>query len=156
MGHGVPTSHVRGRQHERGWLAIGEAARAAGISVKMVRHYESIGLIPTAFRNSSGVRRFDMRAVHTLRFIGRARSLGFSLRAIGQLLSLWHDQSRSNAVVKGLAEGEAQGLRRKRDDVDGMLRALVALIDACAGDGRPECPILDDLGEQPGRSHAHH
>lgn len=135
-----------------GRLAIGEAARAAGITVKMVRHYEAIGLVPAASRSSSNLRRFDMRAVHTLHFIGRARSLGFPLRAIAELLSLWQDRSRSNAVVKGLAENEAQGLRAKREQLDGMLRALEALIAACAGDGRPDCPILDDLGERLGGS----
>jgi MerR family copper efflux transcriptional regulator len=143
------------RSSDQGGFAIGEAARAAGISVKMIRHYEAIRLVPAAFRSSSGRRRFDVRAVHTLRFIGRARSLGFSLRAVAELLSLWQDRSRSNAVVKGVAEDEARGLRRKREQLDGMLRALEELIQACAGDGRPDCPILDDLGEGAGGSKMH-
>jgi len=146
---GDAVSHrLRGQGAESGRFGIGEAARLAGISVRMVRHYEAIGLVPAAFRSSSGLRRFDARAVHTLRFIARARSLGFSLRAIAQLLSLWHDRSRSNAAVKRLAQGEACSLRHKREQLDGMLRALEELIDACAGDGLPECPILDGLGEQ--------
>ncbi len=128
-------------------LAIGSAARAAGVSVKMVRHYEAIGLLPPAERGRGGVRRLRGADVHTLRFIARARALGFSLQDVRRLLSLWQDPNRSNAEILGLAELHRQEMLEKRASLDAMAGALQALIDACAGDGRPECPILEDLAE---------
>lgn len=128
-------------------FAIGAAARAAGVSVKMVRHYESIGLLPSATRGRGGVRTFSQTDVHTLRFIGRARSLGFPLSTVRKLLSLWQDPQRSNAQTLRLAEGHMAELRVKTAALEGMTATLQHLIDACAGDGRPECPILDDLAE---------
>jgi Cu(I)-responsive transcriptional regulator len=126
-------------------LPIGTAARAAGISPKMVRHYEAAGLLPAAGRTASGLRRFTISDVHILRFIGRARSLGFPLRTVGALLSLWQDRSRSNAEVRQLAEKHLRLVAQKSTELQGIAGALHALIEACAGDGRPDCPILDDL-----------
>lgn len=130
-----------------GRFPIGEAARRAGISSKMVRHYEAIGLLPPAGRTGSGLRRFTEAQVHTLRFIARARSLGFPLRDIARLLSLWHDRDRSSAEVLRLAKAHLADLARRADGLRGMARALDMLVEACAGDSRPECPILDDLAE---------
>mgnify|MGYP001191476021 CR=1 FL=1 len=132
-------------QHET--FAIGVAARAAAISVKMVRHYEAIGLLPPAERGSGGVRLFDASDVHTLRFIARARTLGFPLRAVRELLSLWQHAGRSNAETRQLAELQLQDLLTRRAALDGMAGALQRLIEACSGDGRPECPILDELAD---------
>lgn len=126
-------------------LPIGAAARRAGISVKRARHYEAIGLLPPVDRASGGKRLFNDADIHTLRFIGRARSLGFPLNAIRKLLSLWQDPERSNADTLRLSERHMEDLLAKRAALDSMMDALQHLIDACAGDGRPECPILDDL-----------
>ena len=153
---GAPAMPV-GAPVEFARLSIGEAARLAGISPKMVRHYEAIGLLPAAGRTGSGLRRFSAAQVHTLRFIARARSLGFSLRDVARLLSLWHDGSRSNAEVRHLADGHLADLARKARELQGMAAALEALVEACAGDGRPECPILNDLSDvqPPARTAAH-
>lgn len=128
-------------------LSIGEAARRAGVSPKMVRHYEAVGLLPAAGRTGSGLRRFSEAQVHTLRFIARARSLGFALGDVARLLSLWHDRGRSNAEVLHLAEAHLVEISRKADDLRSVTGALEALVAACIGDGRPECPILDDLAD---------
>ncbi|MBY0338204.1 MAG: MerR family transcriptional regulator [Acetobacteraceae bacterium] len=130
-------------------FSIGEAARRAGVSPKMVRHYEGLGLLPPASRTGRGLRRFSEAQVHTLRFIARARSLGFGLRDVARLLSLWNDRTRSNAEVLRLAEGHLADVARKAEELRGMAGALEALVAACAGDGRPECPILDDLADAP-------
>jgi Cu(I)-responsive transcriptional regulator len=132
---------------QHGSYTIGAAARAAGVSVKMARHYETIGLLPPAARGPGGVRTFSSADVHTLRFIGRARSLGFPLSAIRKLLSLWQDPRRSNSVTLRLAQGHMDELLAKKAALESMTAALQHLIDACAGDGRPECPILDELAE---------
>ena len=126
-------------------MKIGAAARVAGITVKMARHYEAVGLLPPATRNESGSRLFSNADIHTLRFIGRGRSLGFSLQAIRKLLSLWQDAHRSNAETLHLAEEHMANLLHKQSQLTTMIGTLQELIDACAGDGRPECPILDDL-----------
>lgn len=126
-------------------LPIGAAARAAGISPKMVRHYEAAGLLPAAERTASGLRRFTTNDVHLLRFIGRARSLGFPLRTVSALLSLWEDRSRSNAEVRQLAEDHLHMVAQKSTELQSIATALHELVEACAGDGRPDCPILDDL-----------
>lgn len=130
-------------------FSIGEAARLARVSPKMVRHYEAIGLLPAAGRTGSGLRRFSASQLHTLSFIARARSLGFPLREVARLLSLWHDRSRSNVEVRRLAEGNLAEIARKARELRSMTDALEALVEACAGDGRPECPILDDLADVP-------
>lgn len=132
---------------ENEMLPIGAAARRAGISIKRARHYEAIGLLPPVDRARGGKRVFSGADIHTLRFIGRARSLGFPLNAIRKLLSLWQDSERSNADILRLSEHHMEDLLAKRAALDSMIEALQQLIDACAGDGRPDCPILDDLAD---------
>lgn len=129
-------------------VKIGAAARAAGITVKMARHYEATGLLPPAERDEGGSRLFTRADIHTLRFIGGGRSLGFSLSAIRKLLSLWQDAHRSNAETLHLAEKHMTDLLHKQFELAAMVGTLQELIEACAGDGRPECPILDDLAER--------
>lgn len=127
-------------------MRIGEASAASDVSQRMIRHYEKIGLMPTAARRDSGYRDYDQRDVHTLRFIGRARDLGFGIDEIRQLLALWRDRSRSSADVKALALARAAELKRKASELDGMRRTLERLAADCHGDTRPDCPIIDDLG----------
>ena len=126
-------------------MKIGEASAASGVSQRMIRHYEKIGLIPAAARRDSGYRDYDQRDVHTLRFIGRARDLGFPIEEIRQLVALWHDRERSSADVKSLALARADELRRKARELDEMRRSLEHLASQCHGDARPDCPILGDL-----------
>ena len=126
-------------------MKIGEASAASAVSQRMIRHYEKIGLMPRAARRESGYRDYDERDVHTLRFIGRARDLGFGIDEIRQLLALWHDRGRSSADVKALALARAAELRRKARELDSMRRSLERLAAGCHGDGRPDCPILEDL-----------
>ena len=126
-------------------MKIGEAAAAAGISERMIRHYEKIGLIAPAARRDSGYRDYDERDVHTLRFIGRARDLGFPLEEIRTLLALWNDRDRSSADVKSLALARASELKRKARELDAMRRTLEHLAASCQGNDRPDCPIIDDL-----------
>jgi MerR family transcriptional regulator, copper efflux regulator len=127
-------------------VKIGEAAAASGISERMIRHYEKIGLVAPAARRDSGYRDYDQRDVHTLRFIGRARDLGFGIEEIGQLLALWQDRSRASADVKALALARAAELKRKERELHAMRRALEHLAVSCHGNERPDCPIIDDLG----------
>jgi MerR family transcriptional regulator, copper efflux regulator len=127
-------------------VKIGEAAAASGISERMIRHYEKIGLVAPAARRDSGYRDYDQRDVHTLRFIGRARDLGFGIEEIGQLLALWQDRSRASADVKALALARAAELKRKERELHAMRRSLEQLAGSCHGDERPDCPIIDDLG----------
>jgi MerR family copper efflux transcriptional regulator len=126
-------------------VKIGEASAASGISERMIRHYEKIGLVAAAARRESGYRDYDVRDVHTLRFIGRARDLGFPIDEIRTLLGLWHDRSRSSSDVKSLALSRAAELRRKERELQGMRRSLEHLAAGCHGDDRPDCPIIDDL-----------
>ena len=126
-------------------MKIGEASTASGISQRMIRHYEKIGLIPAAARRDSGYRDYDEREVHTLRFIGHARDLGFPIEEIRQLVALWHDRARSSVDVKSLALARAKELRRKARELDEMRGALEHLASQCHGDDRPDCPILGDL-----------
>lgn len=128
-------------------MNIGQAAKATGVSAKMIRHYEAIGLIGKADRSFSGYRRYSPRDLHTLRFIKRARSLGFSIEEIGKLLQLWTDRSRSSAEVKALAQKHIDDLRRKIGEMQQMVDTLSHLADHCHGDHRPDCPILDALAE---------
>ena len=126
-------------------MKIGEAAASSGISERMIRHYERIGLIPAAARRDSGYRDYDPRDVHTLRFIGRARDLGFPIEEIRHLLALWQDRGRSSADVKALALARAAELRRKERELHEMRLALERLAASCHGDDRPDCPIIHDL-----------
>ncbi|MEO8547376.1 MAG: Cu(I)-responsive transcriptional regulator [Sphingomicrobium sp.] len=130
-------------------MKIGQVATASGVSQRMIRHYEKIGLIPPAGRRESGYRDYDQRDLHTLRFIGRARDLGFGIDEIGRLLALWNDRGRASADVKALATAKAAELQRKSRALDEMRRSLEHLAASCHGDDRPECPILGELGEGP-------
>lgn len=125
---------------------IGQASKASGVSPRMIRHYESIGLIPKASRRESGYRDYDERDVHTLRFIGQARDLGFSVEESGKLLALWHDRSRSSAEVKALALSRIEELKRKERDLRAMRRSLEELVKGCESDDWPDRPIIDQLG----------
>ena len=126
-------------------MKIGEVSAASGVSQRMIRHYEKIGLIPAAARRDSGYRDYDTRELHTLHFIGRARDLGFPIEDIRLLLALWTDRNRSSADVKELALSRASELRERLAVLEGMCRTLEHLADSCHGDDRPDCPILDEL-----------
>mgnify|MGYP003599451684 FL=1 len=123
-------------------MKIGKAARASGITAKMIRHYESVGLLPPAMRSDTGYRQYGEREVHVLRFIRRARDLGFSIKDISGLLSLWHDRQRPSRQVKALAQAHMQQLQRKIDELQSMRQTLEKLVQCCQGDERPDCPIL--------------
>lgn len=126
-------------------MTIGEAAAASGVSAKMLRYYEGIGLVPAADRAGSGYRVYGEADVHVLRFIRRARGLGFSLEETRALLALWQDRSRASADVKALALRHVRALEAKLAEIEAMRRTLRHLAGSYHGDGRPDCPILDDL-----------
>lgn len=126
-------------------MNIGEAAHATGVSAKMIRHYESLGLLPRVARSESGYRQVDEDALHTLRFIRRARDLGFDMKEIAALLQLWRNRRRSSAEVKRIALAHVADLQRRIEAMQAMQRTLQHLAHGCAGDTRPDCPILDDL-----------
>lgn len=126
-------------------MKIGEASAASGVSERMIRHYEKIGLVPKAARRDSGYRDYDERDINTLRFIRRARDLGFPTDEISKLLALWHDRDRASAEVKALASARAAELKRKARELDEMRRSLEHLAANCHGDSRPDCPILGEL-----------
>ncbi|GAB3407076.1 Cu(I)-responsive transcriptional regulator [Massilia agilis] len=126
-------------------LNIGEAAKASGVTAKMIRHYESIGLIGEARRTDAGYRLYNQQDVQVLQFIHRARALGFSLEQIGDLLALWQDKHRASADVRALAHRHIEELNQKIAELESMRRTLERLASSCHGDGRSECPILDDL-----------
>lgn len=126
-------------------MKIGEAAAASGVSERMIRHYEKIGLVERAPRRDSGYRDYGNRDLHTLRFVARARDLGFSLDEIKKLLALWNDRDRASADVKALALGRAAELKRKERELREMRRSLEHLASSCHGDHRPDCPILGGL-----------
>jgi len=128
-------------------MNIGQAAERSGVSVKMIRYYESLGLIPAAARTPAGYRAYGAADVHRLRFIRRARDLGFAIPQIHELLSLWQDRARQSADVKRLIAQHIAGLQRRIDELQHMRHALQALADCCAGDERPDCPILAELQE---------
>lgn len=128
-----------------GFYNIGEAAKASGVSAKMIRHYESLGLLSRARRTAAGYRIYDQNDIHTLRFVRRARDLGFSMKAIQQLLGLWQNRRRSSADVRRVAQQHVEDLNRKIEELQAMRRTLEQLVHDCHGDHRPECPILDDL-----------
>ena len=130
-------------------MKIGEASVASGISERMIRHYEKIGLMPAAARRDSGYRDYDPKDVHTLTFIGRARDLGFSMDEIRKLLELWQDRGRASHDVKTLALARAAELKRKERALHDMRRSLEHLAASCHGDERPDCPIIGELEGQP-------
>ncbi|MFC6029008.1 Cu(I)-responsive transcriptional regulator [Methylobacterium mesophilicum] len=126
-------------------MNIGQAANASGVSAKMIRHYESIGLVPRADRQDSGYRDYGPEDVHRLGFVRRARDLGFSLERIRVLLGLWGDPGRSSAEVKALALTHIKELEGKARHLQEMADVLRGLAVACDGDGRPDCPIIAGL-----------
>ena len=128
-------------------MNIGQASRATGVSTKMIRYYESVGLIRPADRTDSNYRDFAERDVRELQFIRRARDLGFSVGEISHLLSLWRDRDRPSREVKAIAEKHVADLDARIAEMQAMADALRTLAHCCAGDDRPECPILTDLGE---------
>jgi len=131
---------------------IGEAAARSGVSAKMVRHYESLGLLPDVARTDAGYRQYTDSNVRTLRFIRRARDLGFSMGEIAELLKLWQNKGRASADVKRIALDHAADLHRRIEEMTAMKRTLERLADCCHGDHRPDCPILDELGASGSRS----
>ncbi len=143
---------VQHREHSdarrAGYVDIGAAARASGVSAKMIRHYEEIGLVPQAGRTSAGYRVYAPADVHRLRFVKRARDLGFSMAEIGRLLALWNDRRRKSSEVKRLAMKHVAELERKIAELQSMRGSLMELAHHCHGDHRPDCPILDDLGRE--------
>ncbi|MEB2842943.1 Cu(I)-responsive transcriptional regulator [Rhizobiales bacterium RZME27] len=126
-------------------MNIGQAAEASGVSAKMIRYYEEIGLIAPPARTGNNYRVYDGGQVHVLRFIKRARSLGFSLEETETLLKLWADKSRTSAAVKDVATSHIDDLERRIAEMQGMVNTLKHLAHCCGGDHRPDCPILDDL-----------
>jgi len=132
-------------------MNIGQAANASGVSAKMIRYYEQIGLIPPAERTHAGYRAYAEADVHGLRFIRRARDLGFSVAEINELLGLWGNRARHSADVKRIAAAHITELREKIAGLEQMADTLQTLMDCCAGDDRPDCPILEDLENAAGR-----
>lgn len=126
-------------------MNIGEAAAASGVSAKMIRYYESTGLISSASRTSAGYRVYSKDDVHTLRFIRRSRDLGFSVEQMGNLLALWSDRSRASADVKRIALDHVAELERKMRELRDMTETLRHLAEHCQGNERPHCPIIEDL-----------
>lgn len=126
-------------------MNIGQAAKASGVSAKMIRYYEQTGLIPKADRKDSGYRDYSDTDVHMLRFIRRSRDLGFSVAEISDLLGLWRDETRQSAEVKRLAQGHIAELESKIKGLQDMAKTLTMLVNSCQGDHRPHCPILQRL-----------
>lgn len=126
-------------------MNIGAAALASGVSAKMIRHYESVDLLPPAQRTDAGYRQYTEKDVHILRFIRRSRDLGFSIDEIRDLLGLWQDRRRPSRQVKALAQQHLDVLQQKLDELQEMKSTLENLVHCCRGDDRPDCPILDEL-----------
>ncbi len=126
-------------------MNIGQAAKASGISAKMIRYYEDTGLIGPVARTDAGYRVYGPRDIHTLGFIKRSRDMGFSVERIGELLALWRDRSRHSADVKRMALEHVQVLQQRIAELQDMVQTVQALANCCAGDERPDCPILRDI-----------
>ena len=126
-------------------MNIGQAAKASGVSAKMIRYYESIALIPPGRRSEAGYRMYDDKDLHVLRFVKRARTLGFSLEQIGALLSLWQNKARASADVKAVALVNVDELNQRIAELTEMRDTLQTLAQCCHGDERPDCPILQTL-----------
>ena len=133
-------------------MRIGEAAELSGVSAKMIRQYDSIGLLPPGARRDNGYRDYDARDLHELRFIRAGRDLGFSLEDLRALLDLWRDSGRRSGEVKALAARRLAEVERRIRDLEAMARSLRDLVSACHGGSRPDCPILDRLGGEPEKS----
>jgi MerR family copper efflux transcriptional regulator len=130
-------------------MNIGQAAKHSGLSAKMIRYYESIGLLKPAGRTDSGYRTYAAADLHVLAFIRRSRDLGFSLEEVGRLLALWQDRERASADVKALALAHVAELNRKIEELTALRDTLGELVQHCQGDHRPDCPILRDLESGP-------
>ncbi|MCG6122714.1 MAG: Cu(I)-responsive transcriptional regulator [Microvirga sp.] len=131
-------------------MRIGDAARRSGVSAKMIRHYEAIGLLAPAARRENSYRDFDARDVHDLVFIGRSRDLGFSIEEIGRLLALWRDRTRPSREVKDIALRHVADMEARIAAMEEMVATLRHLAECCAGDERPDCPILGALAREDG------
>lgn len=129
-------------------MNIGEAAKASGVSAKMIRHYESVGLFPEAARTESGYRQYTDKELSTLRFIRHSRDLGFSIEQIRELLGLWQNRSRPSRQVKALAQAHIIELDEKLKELQAMKRTLEHLVHCCHGDDRPDCPIIETLAQE--------
>lgn len=141
-----PCAATAPRHRATPWpVAIGTAAQRAGISARMVRHYESLGLLADVGRTDSGYRQYTEADVHTLQFIRRSRDLGFSMEEIAELLTLWRDRSRASSQVKRIAQQHIDDLSERIAQMQAMQRSLQTLVACCQGNDRPDCPILDDL-----------
>ena len=128
-------------------MNIGDAAKASGVSAKMIRHYESVGLLPEVLRTDSGYRQYTDKDVHTLRFVRQSRDLGFSIEQIRELLGLWRNRTRPSRQVKSLAQAHIQELDAKLKELQAMKSTLEHLVHCCHGDERPDCPIIDTLAD---------
>lgn len=138
-------------------MNIGEAATASGVSAKMIRHYESVGLFPEAARTESGYRQYTGKEVATLRFIRQSRDLGFSIEQIRELLSLWQNRKRPSRQVRALAQAHIQELDEKLKELQAMKSTLEHLVHCCHGDDRPDCPIIETLAQDaPAVEHSPH
>lgn len=144
-----PELHQLAHDHASWPVHIGEASKRSGVSAKMIRHYEGLALLPAVNRTDSGYRLYTEVDVHTLRFIRRCRELGFAMKDIASLVSLWHDQHRSSAHVQDIARRHLQTLAERIAGLQAMQRTLQSLISCCHGDERPDCPILDELANAP-------
>lgn len=128
-------------------MNIGELAKNSGVNAKMIRHYESIGVIPKAGRTGGGYRRYSENDVHVLRFVKRARGLGFTMPEIRKLVGLWRNKQRASKEVKALALSHLKDLEQKIQELQEMAGTLRKLAHNCHGDSRPDCPILEGLEE---------
>ena len=138
-------------------MNIGEAAKASGVSAKMIRHYESVGLFPEAARTEAGYRQYTDKEVNTLRFVRQSRDLGFSIEQIRELLGLWQNRKRPSRQVKALAQAHIQELEAKLAELQAMKSTLEHLVHCCHGDERPDCPIIDTLASgEPVLGEHHH
>lgn len=129
-------------------MNIGEAAKASGVSAKMIRHYESVGLFPEAARTEAGYRQYTAKEVSTLRFVRHSRDLGFSIEQIRELLGLWQDRKRPSRQVRSLAQAHLAELDAKLQELHAMKATLEHLVHCCHGDDRPDCPIIDSLSHE--------
>ena len=129
-------------------MNIGEVAKLSEVNSKSIRRYEELGIMPKVGRSMAGYRQYSMNDVHILRFVKRARELGFSMKDIKQLVSLWKNKSRPSSQVKSIAKKHADELEKKLEEIQSMLSTLNRLVKNCHGDSRPDCPILEDLGQE--------
>lgn len=129
-------------------MNIGEAAKASGVDARLIRHYESIGIIPKASRSESGYRKYSENDVHILTFVRRSRRLGFSMKEIKKLVSLWRNRSRASSEVKSMTMAHIKALEDKIQDLQAIKNTLSDLAKHCHGDDRPTCPILEDISEK--------